>query len=164
MSKGQQIKLQLAFVLSYDAKVYIMDEPAGNLDVEFRKQFYETVRNLVKDGTCSVIYITHLVEEMEHITDYLLWIDEGRQRYYGTLEELLDRYRLYEADIADIRIDDKCQIVGQKMGSCHQEYLLWNGDASFPEKIREQSRRAKLAEIMYYEGEKKDVSKSENIN
>ena len=72
LSKGQQIKQQLAFALSYEAKLYIFDEPAGNLDVAFRKTFYKQRRGIREDGTKSVVYVSHFVEEMEEFADYLL--------------------------------------------------------------------------------------------
>ena len=50
LSTGEQIKQQLAFALSYDANLFIMDEPNSNLDVHFRDQFYQTLRELIADG------------------------------------------------------------------------------------------------------------------
>lgn len=94
LSKGEQIKMQLAFALSYEAKLYIMDEPAGNLDVRFRRDFYDIMRGLVQDGDKSILYVTHLVEELETLADYMLWIDKGEQKYFGTLEALLDEHIL----------------------------------------------------------------------
>lgn len=68
-SQGQKILLQLAFAQSYDAQVYFFDEPTGNLDVEFRDKFYETIRELAADENKCIIYATHLVEELEHFAD-----------------------------------------------------------------------------------------------
>lgn len=73
-SQGQKILLQLAFAQSYDAQVYFFDEPTGNLDVEFRDKFYETIRVLAADENKCIIYATHLVEELEHFADYILWL------------------------------------------------------------------------------------------
>ena len=75
-SQGQKILLQLAFAQSYDAQVYFFDEPTGNLDVEFRDKFYETIRELAADENKCIIYATHLVEELEHFADYILWLQK----------------------------------------------------------------------------------------
>ena len=95
LSKGQQIKMQLAFAKARDAKVFVLDEPAGNLDVKFREEFYNQMRNLVQDGQRSIVYVTHLVEELEQIADYVLWLEEGTQKAFCSMEELLDMYCLY---------------------------------------------------------------------
>lgn len=96
LSTGQQIKQQLAFALSYDASVYIFDEPTGNLDVEFRDEFYEIIRKLVSNDDKCVIYSTHLVEELEEFADYILWLkrndNESKAFFYGTIDELKDNY------------------------------------------------------------------------
>ena len=102
LSQGQQIQQQLAFALSYDASVYFMDEPTGNLDVEFRDTFYEEIRKLVSDERKSVIYASHLIEEMEYFADYILWLREqngiSQIYFYGMVDELRDRYRIIEAE------------------------------------------------------------------
>ena len=54
-SQGQKLLLQLAFAQSYDAQVYFFDEPTGNLDVEFRDKFYETIRELAADENKCII-------------------------------------------------------------------------------------------------------------
>lgn len=164
LSKGEQIKMQLAFALSREAKLYVLDEPAGNLDVKFRDEFYEIMRDLVEAGDKSIIYVTHLVEEMDVLADYVLWIENGSQVGFGTLESLLDEYRLYEGDMDELlekghrlakeKLD--CKVVAMKQNESHKEALVWCEDGAFPESIEHNSRRATLKEIMYYEKEAKE--------
>ena len=89
LSAGESLRMQLAFARSYPAKLYIMDEPTGNLDVNFRDYFYDTVRKMVADEKASVIISSHLVTELEHIADMLLWIgrdeNESTVRYFGDM-------------------------------------------------------------------------------
>ena len=89
LSAGESLRMQLAFARSYPAKLYIMDEPTGNLDVNFRDYFYDTVREMVADEKASVIVSSHLVTELEHIADMLLWIgrdeNESTVRYFGDM-------------------------------------------------------------------------------
>lgn len=153
LSKGEQIKMQLAFALSRNAKLYIFDEPAGNLDVKFREEFYEIMRDIVKDGDKSIIYVTHLVEEMETLADYVLWIEAGKQKSFGTLEELLDMYRLYSEPKELFRDGEGYEIVGIRQSPSHTESLVRSETGTFPEGIESRSRRATLKEIMYYEKE-----------
>ncbi len=40
LSKGEKLKTQFAFALSHDAKLLVLDEPAGNFDVRFREDSF----------------------------------------------------------------------------------------------------------------------------
>lgn len=153
LSKGQQVRLQLAFALSVDVKVYIFDEPAGNLDVEFREEFYRLVRELLADGEKTVIYASHLVEELEGLADYILWLHNsngsGEQKFFGTLEELKETYRMVEGTKEGLSEMDPSAIIGGRERQNHDEWLVLSEALS--EKQRQNARYADLKEIMYYE-------------
>ena len=154
LSQGQQIRQQLAFALSYDASVYFMDEPTGNLDVEFRDTFYEEIRKLVSDERKSVIYASHLIEEMEHFADYILWLREqngiSQIYFYGTVDELRDRYRIIEAEDEVLREIPSEQILGGRKETNHNEWLIDVEQYELPASIMEYARYPELKEIMYY--------------
>ena len=154
LSQGQQIQQQLAFALSYDASVYFMDEPTGNLDVEFRDTFYEEIRKLVSDERKSVIYASHLIEEMEYFADYILWLREqngiSQIYFYGTVDELRDRYRIIEAEDEVLRGIPSEQILGGRKETNHNEWLIDVEQYELPASIRKCVRYPELKEIMYY--------------
>ena len=154
LSQGQQIQQQLAFALSYDASVYFMDEPTGNLDVEFRDTFYEETRKLVSDERKSVIYASHLIEEMEYFADYILWLREqngiSQIYFYGTVDELRDRYRIIEAEDEVLRGIPSERILGGRKETNHNEWLIDVEQYELPASIRECVRYPELKEIMYY--------------
>lgn len=173
LSKGQQIRQQLAFALSYKAKLYILDEPAANLDVEFRDIFYQYVRRMTEDGTSSVIYVSHLVDELEQLADYILWLGaektenkkRGYQRFFGTMDELREQFQLIEMskrqfkesavknflEKEDLKKTIKEEnIIGVREREHHQEMLVQIDRELLPEEIKQVSRYASLKEIMYY--------------
>lgn len=154
LSQGQQIQQQLAFALSYDASVYFMDEPTGNLDVEFRDTFYEEIRKLVSDERKSVIYASHLIEEMEYFADYILWLREqngiSQIYFYGTVDELRDRYRIIEAEDEVLRGIPSERILGGRKETNHNEWLIDVEQYELPASIRKCVRYPELKEIMYY--------------
>lgn len=169
LSKGQRIKQQLAFALSYDAKVYFFDEPIGNIDVQFRDLFYKYIREIVASGDKSVVYSSHLIEEMEEFADYILWIkneeEVGKVKFYGDIDNLRNSYLLVEATEAVLDKIPKELIVGGRKRKSHNEILIkvsdeksHNGkvknqqknDRRISDEIKENSRYASLKEIMYY--------------
>ena len=166
LSKGQQMKQQLAFALSYGAKLYILDEPAGNLDMEFRETFYSYIRKLTEDGTRGVIYVSHLVDELEQFADYILWLSaeekdsvkKGTQRYFGSMEELREDFQLVEADRKEASEIKSEAIAGIRKRENHQEMLVQIPREELSEQLRKVSRYGTLKEIMYYveKGEKEN--------
>ncbi|MDE6432822.1 MAG: ABC transporter ATP-binding protein [Lachnospiraceae bacterium] len=154
LSKGERIKLQLAFAQSYGASLYIMDEPAGSLDVKFRRVLYDLMRELIAAGDKSIIFVTHLVEEIENMADYLLWLEDGGQQFFGTAEELFDQYRIYSGSVKLEELSDgqDFSVVGKRMREFHQEYFIrLNSErCSFSKEISRDCRRAALTDIMYY--------------
>lgn len=148
LSKGGQMRFQLAFALSYEAKVYFMDEPSANLDVEFREEFYRILRDIVSDGTKSVVYVTQLVEELEGLADYILWLEKGQKLLYLDIEELRARFTIASGLRRSIDCIPKNLLVGVKYSENHNEALLdnWQGELMLPLA----KRPAKLEEILYY--------------
>jgi ABC-2 type transport system ATP-binding protein len=94
MSRGMVIKLQIALAFSRDAKLYIFDEPSAGLDPVFRKEFVDIIFELIQDGTKTVIFSTHLTDELDRIADYILFLEQGKQLLFEQKEELLSHYRL----------------------------------------------------------------------
>lgn len=167
-SQGQKILLQLAFAQSYDAQVYFFDEPTGNLDVEFRDKFYETIRELAADENKCIIYATHLVEELEHFADYILWLQKKDNTtskfYYGSLDELRDSYRLVSGDKTLLERIPKELVVGGRLSESSNELLIRYDEAKITAKInheiRPHMRYAELKEIMYYVQKKEIIKES----
>lgn len=167
-SQGQKILLQLAFAQSYDAQVYFFDEPTGNLDVEFRDKFYETIRELAADENKCIIYATHLVEELEHFADYILWLqkkDNSTSKfYYGSLDELRDSYRLVSGEKALLERIPKELVVGGRLSESSNELLIRYDETKITAKInheiRQHMRYAELKEIMYYVQKKEIIKES----
>jgi ABC-2 type transport system ATP-binding protein len=148
LSKGQQMKFQLAFALSYEAKIYFMDEPSANLDVEFREEFYQIMREIVAEGDKSILYVTQLVEELDGLADYILWMDKGKNLLCMDMETLQERFQIVTDSECGIEYLPKKLIIGRKFRESHNEALIdtWKGKLLFPQT----QRRAKVEEIMYY--------------
>jgi len=77
LSKGTKEKVQLAFVMSRAAKLYLLDEPIGGVDPAAREFILNTIlRNYNEDGT--VLISTHLIYDIEKILDDVIFLDRGR--------------------------------------------------------------------------------------
>lgn len=99
LSGGQQQKVQLGVAIIGRPKLLILDEPTKGLDPVNRKLLLDIVDELQADGV-AVIYITHLMEEVERLADRLLILKDGKARAYGTVAEVKKEFK--SSSIEDI--------------------------------------------------------------
>lgn len=92
LSGGQQQKIQLGVAIMGDPKLLILDEPTKGLDPVNRKLLLNIVDELKAKGT-AVIYITHLMEEVERLADRLIIIKNGQTKAYGTVKEVKKTFK-----------------------------------------------------------------------
>lgn len=92
LSGGQQQKVQLGVAIIGSPKLLILDEPTKGLDPVNRKLLLDIVDDLQASGT-AVIYITHLMEEVERLADRLLILKDGKARAYGTVEKVKKEFK-----------------------------------------------------------------------
>lgn len=93
LSGGQQQKVQLGVAIINNPKLLILDEPTKGLDPVNRKLLLDIVEEYRAKGT-AVIYITHLMEEVERLADRVIIIKNGTRMAYGTKDELKKKYKL----------------------------------------------------------------------
>lgn len=93
LSGGQQQKVQLGVAIINNPKLLILDEPTKGLDPVNRKLLLDVVEEYRQKGT-AVIYITHLMEEVERLADRVLIIKDGMRQAYGTKAELKAAYKM----------------------------------------------------------------------
>lgn len=92
LSGGQQQKVQLGVAIMGNPKLLILDEPTKGLDPVNRKLLLDIVDELQEKGV-AVIYITHLMEEVERLADRLLILKNGQARAYGTVETVKKEFK-----------------------------------------------------------------------
>ena len=148
LSKGQKTRFQLAFALSHQAKLFIMDEPAAGLDPLFRRELTGYMQELVEDGTRSVLFSTHLTADLDQIGDYIALLDEGRFCFCMDKESLRERFVLLEGTEQQIRSLHSPKI----LAAVHEQYgstaLAEYPDPSMAEGLAVSCPT--LAELLFY--------------
>ncbi len=87
LSKGMHEKLNLALVLSRNAKLYILDEPIAGVDPVARDQILDAIINNYNEDS-SMIITTHLVRDMESMFDEVVFLKDGQIVLTGNAEAL----------------------------------------------------------------------------
>jgi len=94
LSKGMKTKLYLLITLSMDVKVLLLDEPTLGLDIVFRKDFFNMILGEFFDESKTIIISTHQVEEVEHILQDIIFIDNGKIYLHESIDELKSHYSI----------------------------------------------------------------------
>ena len=86
LSTGMKQKVSIARTMIHDPQVLVFDEPTSGLDVISAKSIIEMIRSS-KDQGKTVIFSTHIMGEVELLSDDIAIIHEGKLHFNGTLEE-----------------------------------------------------------------------------
>ena len=86
-------KETLEICLELQPDLLIMDEPSSGLDAVVRRDILNAIVRTVADDGRTVIFSSHLLEEVERMSDHLTMIHDGRVVFDGRLEAIKQRYQ-----------------------------------------------------------------------
>ncbi|MBB4614431.1 ABC transporter ATP-binding protein [Novosphingobium taihuense] len=92
LSGGMKRRLLIAKAMVHAPPVLVLDEPTAGVDVELRRQLWELVGELNRDGV-TVVLTTHYLEEAEELCDRIAIINHGKLIANKPTRELVDMAR-----------------------------------------------------------------------
>ena len=92
LSRGMGQIIQFLVTLSHDPSLVILDEPFAGLDPVNRMLLKDIIMELKAQGK-TVIFSTHMMNEVEEMCDRVLMINHGRVVLYGDLSDIKWRFR-----------------------------------------------------------------------
>ncbi len=129
-SSGMKMKLKIATAISHNPKILILDEPTSGLDPVVRNEILDMFRKYIEeDETRSILLSTHITTDLEHISDYIVFIEKGKIVFNLPTDELLDNYGIVKCSKEDFLKVDKTEYIKYKKEKYQYELLTNNKEA-----------------------------------
>jgi len=78
LSKGQKARAGLLIALAYRPELLVLDEPSSGLDPIVRRDILDAVIRTIADEGRTVLFSSHLLDEVEQVADHVTMISHGR--------------------------------------------------------------------------------------
>ena len=91
LSGGDRQRVALGRAIVRDPKAFMMDEPLGALDAEFREHMAEELRSLHDRMNATTVYVTHDQLEAMQMGDKIVVMNHGVIEQFGTPQDIYDR-------------------------------------------------------------------------
>jgi len=78
LSKGQKARMGLLIALAYRPELLVLDEPSSGLDPIVRRDILGAVIRTIADEGRTVLFSSHLLDEVEEVADHVMMISAGR--------------------------------------------------------------------------------------
>jgi ABC-2 type transport system ATP-binding protein len=93
LSKGQRARANLIIALAHRPELLVLDEPSSGLDPLVRRDILEAVIRAIADEGRTVLFSSHLLHEVERVSDYVTMINQGQIVFSAPLDDIKEMHR-----------------------------------------------------------------------
>ena len=93
LSKGMRAQAGLIAAVAHRPELLILDEPSSGLDAVVRRDILDAIVRTVADDGRTVIFSSHLLDEVERMSDHVTLMHQGRVTLSGVLDEVRRGYQ-----------------------------------------------------------------------
>lgn len=123
-SSGMKMKLKVATALSHHPKLLILDEPTSGLDPVARNEILDIFQDFIQNEENSILVSSHITSDLEHIADYITFINDGEIILSKTRDELLEQYGIVKCTKEEFEKIDKNDYLKFKKNRYEYEVLV----------------------------------------
>jgi ABC-2 type transport system ATP-binding protein len=102
LSGGQRAQLALTLAIAKRPELLILDEPIASLDPLARREFLQVLMETTAESNISVIMSSHLVADLERVSEYLIVLVNSRVQVTGQIDQMLDTHFLLTGARRDV--------------------------------------------------------------
>ncbi len=148
LSKGMKMKLNLAYAMSHNAELLILDEPTAGLDPIARDELLDLFLEFVQDESHSILISSHITSDLEKIADYVTFINKGKVAFSKEKDTLLYQYGIVRCGEKELEAVKQNGCIAWRKNDCNYEVLVEDREAmkrAFPHLVID---NASIDEIM----------------
>ena len=94
LSKGQKARAGLLIALAHRPELLVLDEPSSGLDPIVRRDILGAVIRTIADEGRTVLFSSHLLEEVEQVADHVTMINNGKIVLSAPLDDIRESHRV----------------------------------------------------------------------
>lgn len=94
LSRGQKARAGLVAALAHRPELLVLDEPSSGLDPIVRRDILGAVLRTTAHEGRTVLFSSHLLDEVEEVADYVIMISEGRILLSAPLADIRESHRV----------------------------------------------------------------------
>ncbi len=106
LSRGTKAKVALALAVGARPDILLLDDPTAGLDPLVRREVLEGILAAIHGEGGAVVYASHLIHDLERVADRVVYLDGGRIRMQGSIDELRRRVKrlsvVFEGDAFEL--------------------------------------------------------------
>lgn len=125
LSGGEQQRVAIGRALLTSPRLLLMDEPLSALDAASKQEILPYLERLHREWEIPVFYVSHALDEVARLADYLVLLEKGRVIASGTLNETLARL-----DLPTAHLDDAGAVIDAVIAAHDEAYYLTRLDFS----------------------------------
>lgn len=125
-SSGMKMKLKIAVALAHHPKLLILDEPTSGLDPVARNEILDIFQEFIQDENKGIFVSGHITSDLEHIADYITFINNGEIIFTKTRDELLENYGIVKCSEEQFKKIDKKDFIKYKKNKYEYDVLIEN--------------------------------------
>ncbi|MBV9100687.1 MAG: ATP-binding cassette domain-containing protein [Candidatus Dormibacteraeota bacterium] len=125
LSGGQQAQVALTLAVAKRPELLILDEPVARLDPLARREFLESLMEIVADGGLTVLLSSHLISDLERVSDQLILLSEGTVLLAGSTEDLLAEHAVLSGPRHNVEaVAARCQLIDARATGTHATVVV----------------------------------------
>jgi ABC-2 type transport system ATP-binding protein len=125
LSGGQRAQLALTLAIAKRPELLLLDEPVASLDPRARREFLQSLMEVVAADGISVVLSSHLVADLERVCDYLIVLASSRVRLAGEIGALLAAHHRISGPRRDPEtLPSGMQVIDQSQAGRQSTFLV----------------------------------------
>jgi molybdate transport system ATP-binding protein len=125
LSGGERQRVAIGRALLTSPRILLMDEPLSALDTNSKQEILPYLERLHRELNIPVLYVSHAMDEVARLADYLVLLEKGRVIASGALNETLSRL-----DLPTAHFDDAGAVIEATVAQHDEKYHLTRLDFS----------------------------------